>query len=117
MANQFTSWVRPGVREVFANPFTPTRALITEDLPTLDLPANAISGTVGAGNPVDAAADVTKTAFLAFIAGASAVSTASKDPEEPVVGPMCGRNYTKLKFPHRSTNHEARAVATRMDSA
>jgi hypothetical protein len=40
--------VRPGVELVRAI-FVPTRVLITLDLPTLERPRNAISGSVGAG--------------------------------------------------------------------
>src|SRR6185312_3807926 len=38
-----SSCVRPGVFEVRASPLVPVRALISEDLPTLERPAKAIS--------------------------------------------------------------------------
>lgn len=36
--------VRPGVFDVLAKPRRPSKELISDDLPTLDLPRNAISG-------------------------------------------------------------------------
>src|ERR1035437_4419337 len=48
--------VRPGVLLVRAI-FLPTSALITLDLPTLDRPRKAISGTLGAGKCVKSLAD------------------------------------------------------------
>src|SRR3954469_25384886 len=49
--------VRPGVELTCAS-FPPASALSREDFPTLDRPANAISGTVGAGNFAGSTADV-----------------------------------------------------------
>ena len=40
-----TSLVLPGVEEVIASLLLPHRALMSEDLPTLDLPMNANSGS------------------------------------------------------------------------
>src|SRR6202521_1182115 len=48
--------VRPGVLLVRAS-FAPTSALITLDLPTLERPRKAISGTPGAGKCVKSLAD------------------------------------------------------------
>ena len=42
-------WVLPGVELVLANFFLFTRVLMREDLPTLDLPAKAISGLSDTG--------------------------------------------------------------------
>ena len=42
-------WVLPGVELVLANFFLFTRVLMREDLPTLDLPAKAISGLSDSG--------------------------------------------------------------------
>src|SRR6516165_1287893 len=52
-------WVRPGVLLVFAI-LLPTSELIRLDLPTLERPRKAISGTVGAGNWRGSAAEVMK---------------------------------------------------------
>src|SRR5690348_18032928 len=60
--------VRPGVELVRAN-LVPTKELITLDLPTLERPRNAISGTVGAGKcaaSVAAARNRDKTLMLKF---------------------------------------------------
>src|SRR5215470_7746762 len=46
---KLSSCVRPGVFEVRARAFWPTRALISEDLPTLERPAKAISMPTGDG--------------------------------------------------------------------
>src|SRR5215831_14033741 len=54
-------WVRPGVLLVLAIS-APTRALIRLDLPTLERPKKAISGTLGAGNCFRSAALVTNRA-------------------------------------------------------
>src|SRR5215472_423089 len=54
-------WVRPGVLLVLAI-LAPTRALIRLDLPTLERPKKAISGTLGAGNCFRSAALVTNRA-------------------------------------------------------
>ena len=43
------SRVRPGVELVFTNRLRWMRVLIREDLPTLDRPANAISGKLAGG--------------------------------------------------------------------
>ena len=48
--------VRPGVDETLAA-FWPTSALSRLDLPTLERPRKAISGTVGTGNCAGAMAD------------------------------------------------------------
>src|SRR6266446_2753830 len=55
--------VRPGVLLVRAS-FAPTRELITLDLPTLDRPRNAISGTLGAGKCVKSLADNINRAMI-----------------------------------------------------
>src|SRR5580693_6167148 len=60
--------VRPGVELVRAS-LVPTRELITLDLPTLERPRKAISGSVGAGNcaaSVAAARNRERTLMLKF---------------------------------------------------
>src|SRR5580698_8558409 len=47
---KISSCVRPGVLEVRANALRPVNALMRLDLPTLDRPANAISGAAIAGS-------------------------------------------------------------------
>src|ERR1700733_8704126 len=49
-SKKINSWVRPGVLEVRANALRPVSALMRLDLPTLDRPANAISGAVIRGS-------------------------------------------------------------------
>ena len=49
MRKWFTSCVLPGVWEVFASLEFPVRALISEDLPTLERPMKANSGSFRAG--------------------------------------------------------------------
>ena len=46
-----SSCVRPGVCEVRARPLRPVSALISEDLPTFERPAKAISGAPTGGRP------------------------------------------------------------------
>src|SRR3546814_7990381 len=48
-SKMLSSCVRPGVLDVRASEFRPVNALSSDDLPTLDRPANAISGTAGSG--------------------------------------------------------------------
>jgi hypothetical protein len=49
--------VRPGIELVLAS-FFPTRAFITLDFPTLDLPRNATSGNAGAGKWLESVAAI-----------------------------------------------------------
>ena len=55
-AKKISSWVRPGVCEVRASVVRPVSALISDDLPTLERPAKAISGAPIGGRPSDLAA-------------------------------------------------------------
>jgi hypothetical protein len=55
-AKKISSWVRPGVCEVRASAVRPVSALISDDLPTLERPAKAISGAPIGGRPSDLAA-------------------------------------------------------------
>ena len=48
-----SSCVRPGVCEVRASPVRLVSALMSEDLPTLERPAKAISGAPTGGRPSD----------------------------------------------------------------
>ena len=48
-SKKFSSWVRPGVLEVRARALRPVSRLSSDDLPTLERPAKAISGTFGSG--------------------------------------------------------------------
>ena len=50
MVKKLISWVHPGFELVLTRFFRFTRVLINEDLPTLDLPAKAISGRSGSVN-------------------------------------------------------------------
>jgi hypothetical protein len=59
--------VRPGVLEVRANLVAPTRALISEDFPTLERPAKATSGKSGAGKERGVLAEVKNRALSGFI--------------------------------------------------
>src|SRR6266700_183785 len=56
LPKKINCWVLPGVLDVRANACRPVSALISEDLPTLERPAKAISG------PVDRAAPPTRRA-------------------------------------------------------
>src|ERR1700676_1384507 len=47
---KINSWVRPGVFEVRASARRPVSALMSDDLPTLDRPAKAISGPAIGGS-------------------------------------------------------------------
>src|SRR5689334_5291823 len=57
---KISSWVRPGVLEVRANPFRLVSALIRLDLPTLERPAKANSKPFIAGSEAGIAAAATK---------------------------------------------------------
>jgi murein endopeptidase len=46
---KFNFLVRPGVFDTFTRLFLPRRQFIIDDLPTLDLPANATSGSLERG--------------------------------------------------------------------
>src|SRR5580692_4766305 len=56
---KISCWVRPGVFEVRASARRPVSALIRLDLPTLERPANAISGApIGGTDSIDPAAEM-----------------------------------------------------------
>src|SRR5271168_4530022 len=57
---KINSWVRPGVLEVRAKALRPVSALMRLDLPTLDRPANAISGAAIPGSDLSELAAVAK---------------------------------------------------------
>ena len=50
-AKKFSCWVRPGVWEVRASALRLVSAFSSEDLPTLERPAKAISGGPMGGSP------------------------------------------------------------------
>src|SRR5438270_7643765 len=50
-SKKLSSCVRPGVRDMRASVLRPVSALISDDLPTLERPATAISGNVAGGKP------------------------------------------------------------------
>ena len=56
-SKKLSSCVRPGVFEVRASPLRLVSALSSEDLPTLERPAKAISGQSGSGRNLSAGAD------------------------------------------------------------
>jgi hypothetical protein len=60
-------WVRPGLELVFTRFLRPNNELIREDLPTLERPANAISGGPGRGYWAGFTALVTNSADLTFM--------------------------------------------------
>ena len=56
-SKKISSWVRPGVCEVRARLLRPVSALISEDLPTLERPAKAISSApIGGSVSIEGAA-------------------------------------------------------------
>src|SRR6478736_4066972 len=50
-SKKLSSCVRPGVRDMRASVLRPVSALISDDLPTLERPATAISGKLAGGSP------------------------------------------------------------------
>ena len=50
MSKKLSSRVRPGVFDARARSRVPVSALMSEDLPTLERPAKAISGVAGSGS-------------------------------------------------------------------
>lgn len=61
--------VLPGDEDVLARLCLQVKVLIREDFPTLDLPANATSGSEFAGKELVGPITVSKTAVLIFISG------------------------------------------------
>ena len=55
-SKKISSCVRPGVRDVRASDLRPVSALMSEDLPTFERPAKAISGGPIGGRPSERAA-------------------------------------------------------------
>ncbi len=62
-------WVLPGLEEVCASAFLSVRRLISEDLPTLERPIKANSGSSGAGHCDSLDELLTKVADLIFNTG------------------------------------------------
>jgi hypothetical protein len=60
------SWVRPGVELVRARPRAPNKLFSKLDLPTLERPVNAISGSRLAGNCSGEGALFTNVALVIF---------------------------------------------------
>jgi hypothetical protein len=67
MGKKLINCVLPGVLLTFTSPFRPTKELISEDFPTLDRPANAISGNEDIGNCFGSAAEIRNFAEVTFI--------------------------------------------------
>src|SRR5690606_5085629 len=82
-----------GVFDVRASFGTPTRVLMSEDLPTLERPAKAISGSVGGGNPDGRAAEMTNVALLGFM-GAGCVCTPLRGRTVPAAWTCDGTRRT-----------------------
>lgn len=61
------SRVRPGVFDVRASLATPVSRLMSDDLPTFERPANAISASVGAGKPAGWLAEMTNVEDLGLV--------------------------------------------------
>ena len=59
--------VLPGVWDTFASPLRLNSLFRSDDLPTFDRPANAISGRVEAGSCDDVPNDRSKTTLLMFM--------------------------------------------------
>src|SRR5256885_15339180 len=64
---KFRTCVRPGVDDVRARPRTPSNELIKLDLPTFDLPRNAISGMLSCGQSGSLSALLRNLALVIFM--------------------------------------------------
>src|ERR1700761_4737604 len=80
---KINSWVRPGVLEVRARALRPVSALISEDLPTLERPANAISGPAIGGSEASDGAAATKSKSPANRRRPGSVSVLEKSSANP----------------------------------
>ncbi len=67
ISKKFSERVFPGAELVFTSPFLLTREFISEDLPTLERPAKAISGSSLSGHPDFLNALFMKSAEVIFI--------------------------------------------------
>src|SRR5580704_18217031 len=77
---KISCWVRPGVFEVRASARRPVSALIRLDLPTLDRPANAISGALIGGTESSPPAAEIKSHAPANRRRPASISAAEKSP-------------------------------------
>src|SRR5207247_9752669 len=71
-------WVRPGVLDVRANARRPVSALISDDLPTLERPAKAISGPADEGSASNVPTAATNLHCPANKRRPASISTAEK---------------------------------------
>src|ERR1700733_13804265 len=98
---KINSWVRPGVFEVRASALRPVSALISEDLPTLERPAKAISGpAIGGSESSDEAAD-RKAQSPANSRRPASISALEKSSiRQTSIGACCskrGRQHSRLQ--------------------
>src|SRR5579862_2680774 len=82
-SKKISSWVRPGVLEVRASALRPVSALMRLDLPTLERPANAISGAAIGGSEASELAAETKFHSPANSNRPASTSALEKSPAEP----------------------------------
>src|SRR5580704_918698 len=94
-----SSLVRPGVFEVRANARRPVSALIRLDLPTLERPANAISGApIGGTDSIDPAAEM-KSHAPANNSRPASISAAEKSAMVSALrSPAVRRDVTGLRI-------------------
>src|SRR5258708_28233820 len=90
-----SSWVRPGVFEVRANARRPVSALIRLDLPTLERPANAISGALIGGTESSEPAAEIKSHAPANKRRPTSISAAEKSP---VISSVAFMPYSSHRF-------------------
>src|SRR3979490_1247589 len=98
--------VRPGVLLVRAS-FAPTSELITLDLPTLERPRNAISGTPGGGKCVKSLADSINRARIRIHTVSSVWVTHGKRCERKVRRKKFARARAGVSVPHPAPQADA----------
>src|SRR4051812_21652099 len=112
---KLTSRVRPGVLLTRANFFRRMSRLSSDDLPTLDRPANAISGSVGSGRHPPALAIPPMNSSVRMTSGSlpsdSDITARSMRRDDGNVRRVLGpREGDREHFVHRLHGVEAQAV-------
>ena len=102
-AKKISSCVRPGVCEVRASVVRPVSALISDDLPTLERPAKAISGAPIGGRPSDLAAAKKKSQGPANSLRPASIASGAKPASSAGGHVVCARRTSLLRLSHSST--------------
>src|SRR6266446_2985085 len=113
MRKKFRTCVRPGVDEVRARPRTPNNELIKLDLPTLDLPRNAISGMLSRGQSASFSALLRNSALVIFMVQRAPPSICTFDRLR-LAGSL-GAHFRELRHPLAHAGHASFDVRHSLD--